>query len=52
MFKQLLVLFLLVSACVAIHGGGMILGLRWLGRFWPRKPGDFTPLRTFWFLVR
>lgn len=52
MFKLLLILLLLVSACVAIHGIGMILGLRWLGRYWPRKPVDFTPLRTFWFLVR
>jgi hypothetical protein len=52
MFKLLLILLLLVSACVAIHGIGMILGLRWLGRFWPRKTGDYTPLRTFLFLVR
>ncbi len=52
MLKLLLILFLLVSACVAIHGFGMILGLRWLGRFWPRKTGDFTPMLTFWFLVR
>jgi hypothetical protein len=52
MLKPLLILFLLVSACVAIHGIGMMLGLRWLSRSWPRQEADFTPLRTFWFLAR
>jgi hypothetical protein len=52
MLKPLLFLFLLVSTCVAIHGGGMMLGLRWLGRSWPRQAADYTPLRAFWFLAR
>jgi hypothetical protein len=52
MFKLLLILFLLVSACVAIHGIGMILGIRWLGRSWPRQGSNFTLARTFWLLVR
>lgn len=30
MFKLLLLLLVLVSACVAIHGLGMMVGLRWL----------------------
>lgn len=52
MLKLLLILFLLVSACVAIHGTGMILGIRWLGRSWPRLDSHFTLARTFWLLVR
>lgn len=51
MFKHLLLLFLLVSACVTIHGMGMILGLRWLTRAWPRKDNLSLP-RTFWILIR
>ncbi|MEO7099537.1 MAG: potassium channel family protein [Luteolibacter sp.] len=50
--KLLLFLFLLVSACVAIHGAGMMVGIRWLGRSWPRKHPDFTSSRIFWLLVR
>jgi hypothetical protein len=30
MIKILLLLFVLISACVVIHGIGMILGLRWI----------------------
>lgn len=52
MLKLLLILFLLVSACVAIHGIGMTLGIRWLGRSWPRKDSRFKLVRTFWLLVR
>lgn len=52
MLKLLLILFLLVSACVAIHGSGMILGIRWLGCSWPRQGSHFTLARTFWLLVR
>ena len=35
MFKLLLLLLLLVSACVVIHGFGMVLGLCWLRRIRP-----------------
>jgi hypothetical protein len=52
MLKPLLILFLLVSACVAIHGVGLMLGMRLLSRSWPRKAADYTPLRSFWFLAR
>jgi hypothetical protein len=52
MLKLLLFLFLLVSTCVAIHGVGMILGIRWLGRLWPRQDSRFKLARTFWLLVR
>jgi hypothetical protein len=52
MLKLLLFLFLLVSTCVAIHGVGMILGIRWLGRSWPRQDSRFKLARTFWLLVR
>jgi voltage-gated potassium channel len=52
MLKHLLVLFLLVSGCVTIHGVGMVLGLRWLTRAWPRKEHHFSLPRTFWILIR
>ena len=52
MLKLLLILFVLISACVAIHGAGMIVGIRRLGRSWPRKNADFTAPRIFWLLVR
>lgn len=39
MFMILLLLFLLVSACVVIHGVGMLFGLRWLSLVW-RHHGD------------
>ena len=48
MFKLLLLLFVLVSACVAIHGLGMILGLRWLGRTSPQHGHHFSLLAMFW----
>lgn len=52
MLKSLLLLFLLVAACVTIHGLGMIYGLRWLGDAWPRKKHHFSLIRTFWILIR
>jgi hypothetical protein len=52
MIKLLLLLFVLVSACVAIHGLGMILGLRWLGRTWPRHGHHFRLPTMFWMIVR
>jgi hypothetical protein len=52
MLKHLLVLFLLVSACVTIHGLGMMLGLRWLTGVWPSKEHSFTLPRVFWILIR
>jgi hypothetical protein len=52
MLKNLLILFLLVSACVTIHGLGMMLGLRWLTGAWPRKEHDFGLPRLFWILIR
>lgn len=51
MFKFLLLLFALISVCVAIHGLGMILGLRWLGRTRPAHH-HFTLPRMFWILIR
>jgi len=52
MLKHLLVLFLLVSACVTIHGLGMVLGLRWLARVWPGKEHSFSLPKLFWILIR
>ena len=52
MLKLLLILFLLVSACVTIHGLGMIVGLRWLTRTWPRSEHTFSLPHTFWILIR
>lgn len=52
MLKFLLVLFLLVTVCVAIHGVGMVLGLRWVNRTWPRHRHHFPLPVMFWILVR
>lgn len=52
MIKLLLLLFLLVSACVAIHGFGMILGLHWLRRTWPRHGHHFRLPAMFWIIIR
>ena len=49
---KLLLVFLLVAACVTIHGIGMIVGLRWLTRAWPRREHHFSLPRTFWILIR
>jgi len=48
----LVYLFLLVAACVTIHGAGMMLGLRWLTRAWPLREHTFSLPRTFWILIR
>lgn len=53
MLKLLLLLFVLVSICVAIHGLGMILGLRWLGKTRPNvHHHHFSLPAMFWLLVR
>ena len=52
MLTILLTLFLLVSACVVIHGVGMVLGLRWLGRAWFQNQKNFSLPTTFWILTR
>lgn len=54
MFKPFLflTLFLLVSACVTIHGLGMMIGLNWLSHAWPRKEHHFSLPRMLWILIR
>ena len=52
MLKLLLILFILVSVCVAIHGVGMIFGLRWLGLNAPRHGHHFSLPAMFWILIR
>ena len=52
MFKLLLLLFVLVSTCVAIHGAGMILGLRWLCGTSPQHHHHFSLPAMFWILVQ
>ncbi|MEO5715696.1 MAG: potassium channel family protein [Luteolibacter sp.] len=53
MLKLLLILFVLVSVCVAIHGLGMILGLRWLGRKRPAlQHHHFSLPAMFWMIIR
>lgn len=52
MLVLLLNLLVLVSACVAIHTGGMLLGVRWLQRLWPRHKADYAPTRTLLLIVR
>lgn len=51
MLKLLLVLFALISACVAIHGIGVTLGIRLLGRSWRLQDSKLSLARTFWVLV-
>jgi voltage-gated potassium channel len=51
MIKLLLLLFVLVSACVAIHGAGMVFGLRWLTRIWSRQGHHFSRWTMFRILV-
>jgi len=48
LLSLLLILFVLVFVCVAIHGVGMSIGLRRLGG--PKS--NSTLMGTFWFLVR
>lgn len=52
MLKMMLLLFALISVCVAIHGLGMILGLRWLGRTSPAHGCHFSMPAMFWILIR
>lgn len=52
MSKLLLFLFLLVSACVAIHGLGMVFGLKWLARTSSRHGLHFSLPAMFWILIR
>lgn len=52
MVKLLLILFVLVSACVAIHGLGMILGLRWISRTRPAHHHHFSLPAMFWLLTQ
>ncbi len=53
MLKLLLLLFVLITLCVGIHGLGMILGLRWLRRAGPgSRHHHHTLPEMFWILVR
>lgn len=53
MVKLLLLLFALVTACVAIHGFGMILGIGWLRRHRPHGHDHQYRLSSmFWIMVR
>lgn len=52
MLKPLLVLFILVSTCVAIHGAGIIFGIRRLRNTWSRLESDPTLPHIFWLMVR
>lgn len=52
MLKMLLILFLLVSICVLIHGFGMIVGLRWLGHTRLPHGHHFSLPKMFWILIR
>ena len=52
MFQLMLILFALVSACVAIHGIGMVFGLRWMSRVWLRNREHMSLPVMFWILTR
>ena len=52
MLTIVLTLFLLVSICVTIHGVGMVLGLRWLGRDPTVRRCQSSLPATFWMLIR
>lgn len=52
MLKFLLLMFLLVSVCVAVHGLGMVFGLRWVKRKRPAHHHHFGLAAMFWILVR
>lgn len=52
MFGFLLLLFLLVSVCVAVHGLGMVFGLRWVKSKRPTDHHHFGLAAMFWILVR
>ena len=52
MLTLLFLLLLLVSICVAIHGLGMVLGLRWVKGLRPSEQQGFSLTAMFWILVR
>ncbi len=52
MIKLLLLLLFLVSACVVIHGFGMVLGLRWLSHTRARHGHHFSLWESFRILIR
>ncbi|RPJ35170.1 MAG: two pore domain potassium channel family protein [Verrucomicrobiaceae bacterium] len=52
MMLKLLLLFFLVSACVVIHGAGMVLGLRWLSHTRARHGHHFSLWESFRILVQ
>lgn len=52
MLKLLLILFVLVSTCVAIHGVGMILGMRWLTLTSSRHRQHFSLIAMFRILIQ
>lgn len=52
MLKLLLLLFVLVSACVAIHGIGTVIGLRWFSGITRKQLQHLSMLRMFWILTR
>lgn len=52
MLALLLNLFVLVSACVAIHTAGMFLGMLWLRHLWSRLDSDDVSTRSFGLIVR
>jgi hypothetical protein len=52
LLKLLLVLFALVSVCVAIHGLGVTLGFRWLERARRRQDSKTSMTGAFWLLIR
>lgn len=45
-------LFLLVAACVLIHGVGMVIGLELLAPAWARLERRFTAVHASWLLIR
>lgn len=52
MIKLLLIAFVLISVCVAIHGAGMIVGLRRLHFTVPKHGHHFSLPAMFWIVVR
>jgi Ion channel len=51
MFAYLLLLFGLVSVCVALHGMGMILGLKWLTRYSSISHEPLKLSTLFWIFI-
>lgn len=52
MFKFFLILFLLVSGCVLIHGIGMLYGMKRMVRTWPKPDNPHYTFHMFWILIR